>query len=126
MIVVLAFAIFSALFWAGFKYYAVYFALVDSFPPEWRNTSSARVAIDQFALSPSTPLAVQADYVASQVGACLAAFFLWLLVFLVGQTIERWLFLAILLVFVVSTVKSARLYWKNRNRSMIGSQEENI
>lgn len=86
----------------------------------------ARFAIDQFALSPSTPLAVQADYVASQLGACLAAFFLWLLAFLVGQTIERWFFLAILLVFVASTVKSARLYWKNRKRSMIGSQEENI
>ena len=54
-------------------------ALVDSFPPEWRNTSIERFAIDQFALSPSTPLAVQAGYVAPQFGGCLAAFVSWLL-----------------------------------------------
>ena len=127
MIVVLAFASFAALLWAGFKYYAVYFALVDSFPPEWRNTSTERFAIDQFALSPSTPLAVQADYVESQFAGCLGVFVLWLLLFFVDQTNKHWLVLAGFVVVAASTIRSARLYWKNRKGSMmIGSHDDNM
>ena len=55
-------------------------------PAEWRDLITARFALDHIALNPSTPLPVQADYMASLVGGCLAGFFITLLVFSVGET----------------------------------------
>ncbi len=59
---------------------------------------------------------------ASLVGGCLAGFFITLLVFSVGETKGGWLFLAILVVCVASTVKSAMKYWKNCNRAAFGRE----
>lgn len=125
MTIVLVFATFAALIWPAYKYYSVYSALVDSFPPELRG-STARYALPQFALRSSTPLELQADYVASQIGGCLALFFLSLLVFSVGQMVGGWLFLAIFLSAAASTIKPARTYWQNRQRAAIEQQKDEL
>lgn len=124
MTTVFAFAIFAALIWSGFKYYAVYVALVDTFPPEWRDSLTARFALSQAALSPSTPLVVQADYVASEIGGCLVTFLLSLLLFSVGEARGGWLLAAIFLLIIASTIRSARKYWENRRRQSVTATKD--
>ena len=91
-------------------------------PPEWRDSITARFALDHIALNPSTPLPIQADYIASLVGGCLAILFTALLVFSVGETKGGWLFVAILAVCLASTVKSAKTYLSNRKRAAIARE----
>jgi hypothetical protein len=125
MTIVLVFATFAALIWSAYKYYSVYSALVDSFPPELRG-STARYALPQFALRSSTPLELQADYVASQIGGCLALFFLSLPVFSVGQNGRR---LALSSDFPKCRCvhnQSARTYWQNRQRAAIEQQKDEL
>jgi len=122
MTAVLTFAIIAAFGWIAFNYFSVSSALKESMPPEWRDSITERFAIDSFALNPSTPLPIQADYIASLVGGCLAVLFTTLLVFSVGETVGGWFFLAIFAVCVASTVKSAVKYWKNRKRAAIGRE----
>jgi hypothetical protein len=122
MTAVLTFAIIAAFGWTAFNYYSVSSALKESMPPGWRDSITERFAIDSFALNPSTPLPIQADYIASLVGGCLTVLFTALLVFSVGETTGGWLFLAILVVCVASTAKSAMTYWKNRTRAKIARE----
>lgn len=57
-----------AMIWSVVKYLIVYRALVDSIPPQL----CPRYAVPVYALSPSTPLPLQAEYVKSAWGGCVA------------------------------------------------------
>jgi hypothetical protein len=118
MTLVLSFAILAAFGWSAFKYFSAFSALEDSFPPEWRDSITARFALASVALNPSTPLPIQADYVASLAGGCLAVLFITLLAFSVGETRGGWLFFAIFAVCVASTIKSAMKYFRNRKHGV--------
>ena len=119
-----AFAAFASLFWAGYKYESVRSELVDSFPPEFQDEVASRFALRHYALRPSTPLRLQADYVASLIGGCLMGFFLLLLVLSAGDARASWVFLAVLLIGIASTVKPVRTYLKNRSRAMTGHESD--
>jgi hypothetical protein len=120
----LAFACAVAAIWSAFKYQTVYYALINSFPLEFQDPLNSRSAFPEFALSPSTPLALQADYVKSLAGGCFAmlCFSLWFFSF--GQVIGGWLGLGSFLLIATSTIKSWKTYKANCNRPVAHDDKE--
>src|SRR5882757_10059252 len=57
-----------AMIWSAAKYLIVYGSVIDSLPPQL----PSRYAFPAYALSPSTPLALQAEYVKSLWGGSVA------------------------------------------------------
>jgi hypothetical protein len=85
----------ATFFWAAVKYFQATSELADLMPPELRDSP---YALPEVAARPSTPLALQASYVESQIAGCVAIFFLSLLVFsLDDEAVHGWVFVAIFL-----------------------------
>lgn len=114
----------TAFIWSAFKHRGVYHALIDSFPPEFQDGLSSRFAIHTIALSPSTPLSLQADYVKSLAGFCLAFLCVSLFLFSLQEVRVGFLFLAVTFISAVSTTKSWKTYMENCNRSVTHDDEE--
>ena len=93
-------------------------ALIDTLPPQFQDPLNSRYAFDVYVLSPSTPLALQADYIKSLMGFCVAVFcFALFSIFFFEQAWARWLPSVLPFVMTASTIKSWRAYKANRNRS---------
>jgi hypothetical protein len=105
-----------AVLWSAFKYQAAYVALIDSLPPQFQDGLNSRYAFPEYVLRPSTPLALQADYVKSQVGFCFAAVGVSLLCFLFEKIIAGAIVLVMLLGFTVLTFRSWKTYHANCGR----------
>ena len=63
------------LFVSAIRTYSVQRAIVETLPPQFQEYEKARYAVSVYALEPTTPLDVQADYVRSEglaCGACLS------------------------------------------------------
>jgi hypothetical protein len=121
---VLAMACGIAFLWSAFLYQAVYYALINSFPLEFQDPLNSRYAFPEFALSPSTPLALQAKYMKSLAGGCVAMLCFSLSFFSFGQVIGGWLGLGGFLLVATSTLKSWKIYKANCNRLMTHDRQE--
>jgi hypothetical protein len=112
------------LVWSVFKYHAVSDALIDSYHPEFQEGMLWRTAFPVFALSPSTPLDLQAGYVQSITGFCFVTLGVSLCCFLLEKTIAGWMVLIMFFVFAALTIKSWRTYKANCNRRVVHDHKE--
>lgn len=108
-----------ALILSAIRYEVVYRSLIDSFPPQFQEDQTSRYAFPVLALSPSTPLSSQADYMKALWGSCVGCLCICL-GFFASQNVSFGL-LCLLGFFwaVFSTFKSWKIYRENcsRNRS---------
>lgn len=116
MIAALAIATAFAVLWSLFKYQTAYIALIDLLPPQFQDGVSSKFAVPEYVFRPSTPLTLQAEYVKSQIGFCLATFGISLLCFSFEKTIVGWIVLAMFFGFTALTIKSWTTYKANCNR----------
>ena len=116
MIAALAIATAFAALWSLFKYQTAYIALIDLLPPQFQDGVSSKFAVPEYVFRPSTPLTLQAAYVKSQIGFCLATFGISLLCFSFEKTIVGWIVLAMFFGFTALTIKSWTTYKANCNR----------
>jgi len=109
---------------AWFLQNAVDDALSRSLPPEFTEGITSRFTPSVFALSPSTPLSVQADYVNVLVAGSFAMLCLSLMIFLNGEVVGGWLMFGIFLAGVFSTFRAWKTYKKNCNRPPASHEQE--
>lgn len=109
---------FIAAVWSIVKYQVVYSSLVESFPPQFQDPLASRYAFPVLALSPSTPLPLQADYVKSQMGFCVLFLCISLSFFSFHQMSIGFLCLVFFVINVVTTVKSWKTYKENCSRAV--------
>jgi hypothetical protein len=114
------FAVMCALagIWSAIKYQATYHALLGSLPPQFQDPLNSRYAFPEYVLHPSTPLALQTDFVKAQAGGCFAMLCFSLSCFIGGQTTGGWLALAGSFAIAASTIKAWRIYKENCNRPL--------
>jgi hypothetical protein len=101
--------------WSAVIYQTVYRALINSFPPQFQDPLNSRYAFPVFALSPSTPLSLQADYMKSLAGGCFAMLGFSLSCFSFQRVDGGCLALLGFFAAVVSTIKSWKAYKENCN-----------
>jgi hypothetical protein len=118
MIVVpfLAVATAFAILWSAFKYQTTYVAVIDLLPLQFQDGLNSRYAFPEYVLRPSTPLALQVEYVKSQVGFSFATLGLSLLCFLYDKNIVGLILLIMFFGFSALTIKSWKTYQANLNR----------
>lgn len=113
-----------AIIWSGVKSQIVYHSIIDSFPPQFQDPETSRYAFSVLALSPSTPLPLQAEYVKSLWGGCAACLCLSLCFFSLDQPIVGGGCLVVLLASVFFTIKSWNVYKANCNRPAAQPDED--
>lgn len=112
---ILIVAVAVSVVWSIVKYQTAYVAVMDLLPPQFQDGLNSRYAFPEYALRPSTPLALQAEYVKSQVGFCVAAVGCSLLCFLYEKTALGLIVLAMSFWFTALTIKSWKTYKANVN-----------
>jgi hypothetical protein len=120
----LAIATAVAVLWSAFKYQTTYVAVIDSLPSEFRDGLNSRYAFPEYVLRPSTPLALQAEYVKSQIGFSFATLGLSLLGFLYEKNTVGLILLAMFFGFSALTIKSWKTYQENLNRRTARDDKE--
>jgi hypothetical protein len=105
-----------ALLWSAVRYQIVYRSLIDSFPPQFQDDLTSRYAFPVLALSPSTPLPLQAEYVKASWGACVGLLCIAMCFFSIGELIVGCVGLVIFFAAVFSTINSWKTYRENCNR----------
>jgi len=106
---------FIAMIWSAVKYQFVYRAVIDTLPPQFQENS--RYAFPVYALSPSTPLPMQAEYMQSLWGAC-AALLCASLAFFSAHNVPFGAFCLIGCLWgVIYAFKSQKTYRENCNRA---------
>jgi hypothetical protein len=106
-----------AFVWSAVRNHLVYRALIDSFPPELKDGLTAKFALHVIALSPSTPLSLQAEYLKSLAAGCVAMLCFSLSLFCADK-IEGWLALGGCLLIAISAIRSWKTYRQNCNRAV--------
>jgi len=114
--VLIGFASAAVFFWSAVKGQEVSDALIDSYPPEFREPVLWRTGFHVFVLSPSTPVVLQAAYLQSLAGFCFVTLGVSLCCFILGQIIVGWIVLIMFFSFTVLTIKSWTTYRANCNR----------
>jgi TRAP-type C4-dicarboxylate transport system permease small subunit len=110
--------------WSGIKSQIVYNSIVDSFPPQFQDPLASRYAFSVLALSHTTPLSLQAEYVSSQIGGCVVFLCISLAFFSIHQLIIGCLILIALFAQVWSTIKSRKTYKENCDRAQARGNKE--
>lgn len=105
-----------AFVWSGIKFQVAYHALQDAIPPQFQGGEMSRYAFPVYALHPSTPLALQADYVKSLAGGTIALLCFSASCFLFGRSDGGLLALLGFGAGTVSTFKSWNTYKANCSR----------
>jgi hypothetical protein len=105
-----------AAIWSAARYEFVYRSLIDSFPPQFQDDLTSRYAFPVYALSPSTPLSLQANYVKSLWAGCLSLFFCALAFFSAGNVVFGCFVMAGLSWTIFGATKSWKTYRENRDR----------
>jgi hypothetical protein len=105
-----------AVVWTIVKYQMAYTALIELLPPQFQDGLSSKFAFPEYVLCPSTPLSLQADYVQSQIGACLAALGISLLCLLYEKVLVSSIVLVVFFGFTFLTIKSWKTYQTNSKR----------
>ena len=117
MVAVFVVGAFLAMLWCLVRSQIVYHSIKDSFPPQFQDPLMSRYAFSVYALEPSTPLSLQAEYVKSSVAACVACLCASLAFFSVQQVVIGCLLLVVFFVSFFSTIKSWKTYKENCNRT---------
>ena len=117
MIVIFAIGALIAAIWSIVIYQNVYNSVIEFFPPQFQDPFTSRYAFPVLALSPSTPLSLQADYVKSLCGFCVLFLCISFIFFSIQQVVIGCLCLSVFFVSVFSTVKSWKTYKANCNRA---------
>jgi hypothetical protein len=121
---ILVIATAAAVLWSLLKYQTAYVALIGSLPPQFQDGLNSKFAFPEYVLHPSTPLALQADYVKSQIGFCVAALGFSLLCFLYGKTVVGLIILVVVFGFTALTMKSWKTYKANCDRQTAHDAKE--
>lgn len=111
----LVMAIMAAI-WSAIKSEIVRRSIIDSLPPQFQDSLASRYAVDVYALSHPTPLELQAEYVKSVWGGCVAFACGSLCFFSIQQPIIGCLGLIVFLVSVFQALKARRTYKANCDR----------
>jgi hypothetical protein len=109
-----------AFIWAAAKYQMVYGSVVDSLPPQL----PSRYAFPAYALSPSTPLALQAEYVKSLWGASVAFLCVSLCFFSLQEIGAGCAAFAVFCWHAVYSVKARKSYTENCSQALAQEQRE--
>jgi hypothetical protein len=102
--------------WSAVKYFEIQSVVLDTLPLHLRDGLNSRYAIPIYALEPSTPLPVQAEYMKSLAGGCVAMPCFALACFFAGQMLGALLGTLAATVVLISTVKSWMTYRENCRR----------
>ncbi|WP_049823290.1 hypothetical protein [Bradyrhizobium sp. WSM2254] len=105
-----------ATIWSALKYFEIQSALSDTLPLQFRDGLNSRYAIPIYALEPSTPLAVQAEYVKSLAGGSVALTCFALACLFAGQMPGVLLASVGAIAVTISTIKSWKTYRQNGDR----------
>ena len=105
-----------AVLWSLFKYQTTYIALFDLLPPQFQDGLNSKFAFPEYVLSPSTPLTLQAEYVKSQIGFCLATLGVSLLCFSFEKTVVGLIVMIVFFALTALTIKTWKTYKANCNR----------
>ena len=105
-----------ATIWSALKYFEVQSVVSDTLPLQFRDDLNSRHAIPIYALEPSTPLGVQAEYVKSLAGGSVAMTCFALACFFAGQMPGALLASLGTIVVAITTIKSWKTYRQNCNR----------
>jgi hypothetical protein len=116
MVEVFALGAAIALICAAVLNHRVYLALVGSFPLQFQHGLNSRCCFPEAALSASTPLPLQADYVKSLMLGCLGMLCASLAFLSAGRIDGGLLFLAGSVLIGFSTIRSWRTYRENCDR----------
>ena len=124
MLPILAVASAITVIWSVYVYQTTYAALIDSLPLQFQDGEISRFAFPEFVLGASTPLALQWDYVTSQIGFCFAALGFSLFFLFSEKLIFGCIVLAMFFVCTASTIKSWKTYQANCNRRAVRVDRE--
>jgi hypothetical protein len=105
-----------AAIWSIFKYSKIQSALLDKLPLQFQDGLNSRYAVPVYALEPSTPLSVQADYVTLLAVGCIAMICFALACLFAGQMAGALLAGLGSVAVIASTIKAWRTYRNNCNR----------
>ena len=109
---------------AAFHNHLVYRALIDTFPPDFQDGITSKFALHTIALSPTTPLQLQADYVTSLAVGCAAMLCFSGALFCADKAIPGWFTLGGSLLIAFSTIQSWKTYRQNYDRKAEPNDEE--
>jgi hypothetical protein len=109
-----------AFIWAAAKYQMVYGSVVDSLPPQLLS----RYAFPAYALSPSTPLALQAEYVNSLWGMSVAFLCVSLCFFSLQEIGAGCAAFGVFCWSVIYSVKARKSYTENCSQALAQDQRE--
>jgi hypothetical protein len=113
-----------ATLWAGIRYEFAYRSSINTLPPQFQDDLSSRYAFPVYALEPSTPLPVQAEYVNAMWGFCVAALCLSLCFF----SLQNFLLGGLIAIGAgwgaVSAMKSRKVFKANCERQIHQVQME--
>lgn len=123
-VLILAIATAVAVLWSLLKYQTAYVAVIDLLPPQFQDGLNSKFAFPEYVLRPSTPLALQAEYVKSQVGFCFATLGVSLLCFSFEKTIAGLIILLMFFGFSALTIVSWKTYQANCDRRTAGDDKE--
>ena len=105
-----------AFVWSAVKYEVTARALQDRLPPQFQDPLMSRYAFGVYALHPSTPLTLQADYLSAGAGAVVAMLCLSLSCFLFSHPEGGVLALIGFGLITVNSFKSWKTYKSNCGR----------
>jgi hypothetical protein len=105
-----------AAIWSALKYFEVQSVVSDTLPLQFRDGLNSRYAIPIYALEPSTPLAVQAEYVKSLAGGSVALTCFALACLFAGQMPGVLLASMGAVAVTISAIKSWKTYRQNCGR----------
>lgn len=111
-----------AAIWSAVRSQVIFRQLIDSFAPQFQDDLTARYAFHAYALSPSTPLPLQAEYIKVLYGGCVCALCISLGFFSLGNVVFGCFVLLGFVIGVFMTFNSWRTYRANCDRSK--EQEE--
>lgn len=109
-----------AFIWTAAKYQMVYRSVIDSLPPQL----SSRYAFPIYALSPSTPLPLQAEYVKSLWGGSVGFLCVSLCFFSLHELGAGFAAFAVFSWSVVYALKARRNYRENCSQTLARNDEE--
>jgi hypothetical protein len=102
----------------------IYLDVKETLPPEFDDEEFRYATYPQFALSPSTPLRLQADYVRAGISLCSACLGFSVCAFLLGSTTAALIFLVFFLGLAAASIRHMKIYRENRVRRMTRSEGE--
>jgi hypothetical protein len=110
--------------WAGIRNHIVYLKIRHTFPPQFQDDLSSKFAFGVYAVSHSTPLPLQTEYLKSKAWACVSFLSVSLGFFILGNIRFGCVCLLAFIVIAYSTMKDWKTYKENGIRAQSQQVEE--